>query len=293
MVRIKISAPSLNSLSLVVQSLTASPYIGSYSSVFKGKGLEFSGFRDYSLDDDAGRIDWKTSARLNKPVVKEYTEERNIEVIFFVDVSSKMMTGSSKRLKCEYVADMVAALSHAILKTEDRVGLVLFSNKVVKFLPPQSGMNHFFSISDALSDLDNYGGKSDFEGGLKFLLENFKKKSVVFIISDFITEQKIDDELKLLGQKYDSIAMIVRDFLDSDLPPENANVLVQDPTTGEKTVISPKEIRKYYSFESKKELRTFKNLLNKSSVSSIELSTDSYFVDKIMEFFKRRELKWR
>lgn len=163
MAKLKIgSGFSLKRLDLVVKGLVNTSFMGNYKSVFKGTGLEFADYRRYSPgSDDASRIDWKASKRANQILVKEFVEERNIDVIFMVDVSSQMLTGSTKRLKAEYIAEFVSTLARNVLVAGDSVGFVLFSNKIVKEDWPKQGMAQYYSITKSLSNVSNYGGYGD------------------------------------------------------------------------------------------------------------------------------------
>ncbi len=294
MARLKISvSPSLSRLDLVIKGLTNSRYMGNYPSVFKGQGIEFADFRAYMPDDDASRIDWKTSARAGKLVVKEYIEERNLDVLFLVDVSSKMMLGSTGKLKAEYVADFVASLAHTILRAGDKVGLTLFSDKIRKIVYPDLGMKHFYFISDVLSNLDYYGGGCDIKKAVDFALDSLNNGDVVFLVSDFIFENNFENLLAIAGQKYDFIAVVVRDPLDLELPSVRGEVVVEEPVHGEKLIINPKKIAKYYSLESRDQLNKLKKDLGKAEISVLELNTKDSFIAKLLEFFSSRRRLWR
>ena len=165
---------SLKRLDLVTKGLVTTQFLGNYASAFKGQGLEFANYRNYIQgNDDASRIDWKASKRVSNLVVKEYVEERNMEVICLIDVSKKMLTSSVKKLKAEYIAELVASFSYSMLKSGDSVGLMLFSDKIIKYSPPQSGLQQFYSLTEKLSNTNNYGGYCDIDKAMK------DRKSVV------------------------------------------------------------------------------------------------------------------
>jgi uncharacterized protein (DUF58 family) len=294
MAKFKINiSPSLSRLDLVIKGTTNSPFMGNYASGFKGKGFEFDGFRKYTFADDASRIDWKTSARSDRLLIKEFVEERNIDVFFVVDVSSKMMLGSTKRLKTEYVADLVASLAHTILRAGDRVGLMLFSDKVTKIVYPTNGMKHFHSLSDSLSNLSFYGGGCEIKKAMDELTRILNKGSIVFLISDFITDENLESSLKYAGQKFDLTAIVVRDPIDMELPTGIGQIMIQDPTYGEKILVTPKRIAPYYASEAKAHLRDVKKSFFKSNVDLIELSTKRPFINKLIEFFEWRKDRWK
>ena len=294
MARLKINiGPSINRLDLAIKGNTNSKFMGNYASVFKGQGLEFEDFRAFSPDDDASKIDWKTSARSDKILVKEFIEERNIDVFFLVDVSSKMMLGSVKRLKAEYVADLVASLSYVILNAGDRVGLTLFSDVIKKVVHPEIGAKHFYTISNTLSNLGYYGGDCNIKNVTDFVIRSQKKGSVVFLISDFIVEENLEKSLGFVGHKFDFVSIIVRDPIDLKLPLGIGQVMIEDPSYGEKLLVSPKSVEKEYSIEVNAQLKKIKREFARSNVDFIELNTKTSFVKGLVEFFEKRKKRWR
>lgn len=289
MAKLKINLnPSLSRLDLVIRGLTNEKFMGNYGSMFKGLGQEFSGFRVYNPEDDASRIDWKISAKSNNLLVREYVEERGISVFFLVDVSSKMLLGSTEKLKSEFVADFVASLSKAILASGDKVGLALFSDKITKIVYPDMGMKHFFYISESLSDLLSYGGNCNMGKAIDFAVQILNKNAVLFLVSDFLNEEKVDDSLRIAGQKFDMISVIVRDPIDMSLPKGIGNITVEDPVSGERLLANPNKVSKYYSYEVKKQLSKLKRSFIKSNISVLNLNTKEPFMKKITEFMVSR-----
>ncbi len=293
MAKIKIEIkPSIKRLNLVFKGLTNNKFMGNYASAFKGRGLEFSEYRSYTPNDDASLIDWKASNRARKLLVKEFIEERNLNVIFLVDVSSKMMIGS-KKLKGEYIAELIASLSYMILESGDCVGLTMFSDKIIKSVPSGNGLNHFHIISSVLSNTSFYGGSSNIKKALDYAIKSFEEKSLLFLISDFIGCENFSQELRLTSKKFDLIGIMVRDIVDVELPDGVGQVHVEDPVTGERMLISPSKLKRAYSLESKKEISSFKKLFQNSGASFLQLYTNKSFVNDLIIFFKRRESEWR
>jgi uncharacterized protein (DUF58 family) len=294
MAKIKINiAPSMKKLDLVVKGFSNSKFMGNYASVFKGHGLEFADFRTYTQNDDASMIDWKTSARSDKTLVKEYVEERNIDIFFLVDVSSKMMLGSVSKLKSEYIADFIASMVYTILTSGDRVGIAMFSDKIQKVIYPENGIKHFYSISHALSDLTLYGGESNIKNAVELPFNFLGKGSIVFLVSDFLTEENLELTLRIAGHKFDMIAVIVRDPLDLEIPNGIGQVMIQDPVSGERVLVSPNKVSNFYSQEAKAQLNNIKRQLEKSNVDFLEFNTKFPFIKKLIEFFELRKKKWR
>jgi len=285
---------SLKRLDLVLKGLTNTQYLGSYKSAFKGTGLEFADYRLYNPgNDDASLIDWKASKRVNQTLVKEFVEERNIDIIFLVDVSSQMLTGSTKKLKAEYIAEFVASFSRGALEAGDSVGLILFSNKIVKNVLPGSGMKQFYSLTDNLSNTGNYGGYSDINNAIDFSFKNGKEGSLVILISDFIYGLNQSKSLKLASKKFDFISIVVRDPIDIALPKGVGEVVIEDPYSGSELLIDPSKIRKEYAKEVSSNLNKIKVLMKKYGADYLLLETNKPFVKEIIKFFKRRGAEWR
>ena len=285
---------SLKRLDLVLKGLSNTQYMGNYKSAFKGIGLEFADYRLYSHgNDDASLIDWKASKRVNQTLVKEFVEERNIDILFLVDVSSQMLTGSTKKLKAEYIAEFVASFSRGALEAGDSVGLVLFSNKIIKNILPGSGMKQFYSLTDSLSDTGNYGGYSDIDNAINFSFKNGKEGSLVILISDFIYGLNQSKNLKLASKKFDFISIVVRDPIDINLPKGIGEVVIEDPYSGSELLIDPNKVRKEYAKETNSNLNKIKLLMKKYGADYLLLETNKPFVKEIIKFFKKRGAEWR
>ena len=176
---------SIRKLDVVSRRITSGKVVGGYKSVFKGKGLDFDGYRVYDSSDDASLIDWKATVRSNQILIKTYIEERDVNVFFLVDVSNSMVFGSTPKLKNEYAVETISSISHAILKEGDNVGMILFSDKIVCKVYPGKGEEQFYILTKNLINPENYGGNFDFNSACKFLLSYLKQDSIVFVVSDF------------------------------------------------------------------------------------------------------------
>ncbi|MDO8481265.1 MAG: DUF58 domain-containing protein [Nanoarchaeota archaeon] len=265
---------------------------GNYMAVYKGKGLEFVGFREYSPNDDAMMIDWKASLRTHKPMVKVMQEERNLTVFFLMDVSDKMLLSSHEKLKCEFAAELVATLSYAVHGVGDNVGLALFTDKVVTFIPPGIGRNQFFRILKTLKNPAYYGGSFDLGAALSYLfkLNILKPQTVVFIVSDFIgLKPGWEYAMKIAGLKFDLNAVVVRDPIDNHLPEIPGNVLFGDVMSDRKMIANPHEAQQIYEHEAHAQIERLREELNKTRSSMIALETDKPFIHDIFTFFKFRQ----
>lgn len=268
---------------------------GNYKSVFKGKGMEFVGFREYSPSDDAMLIDWKASLKANKMMIRVLEEERNVTVFFLVDVSDSMLFSSHKKLKCEFAAELCATLAFAMHEVGDSVGMAMFNDRIVQFIPPALGKNQFYKISKILSNPENYGGKYDLIFALKYLLNlNFlRRDAIVFVLSDFIgLKPGWEETLELAGLKYDLTTIVVRDPVDMRMPIVQGEVRLKDPFTPSQMLINPIEARVIYETEAKNQLFRLQKELNKTRSSMLVLETDGEFTGEIFKFFKMRQ-KWK
>ena len=266
---------------------------GQYVSVFKGKGMEFTGYRKYDKTDDAGNIDWKASLRAGDILIRELVEERNIEVVFAFDVSSSMSFASTEKLKNEYAAELIATLSFSILQSGDAAGLVMFTDKIVKIIPPTIGNRQYFTITKSLTNPRLYDGKVDYENALGFLVRFARKNSTLIIVSDFIgLNGNWDRHLGMLAQKCDLIGIVVRDPHDNILP-DVGQIAISDPFSDQEMIVDTKKVKRLFEQQAKAQLEHVRETFKKLKADLIELSTDEPFSNEITSFFKKRKEKWR
>jgi len=261
-----------------------------YRLLLRGKGLEFESYNSYSPGDDASLIDWKASMRSNNILVKQYRDERNLKVIFLVDVGENMVFGSSEKLKCEYTAEIVAAFSHLITTAGDKSGFVFFSDKVKDYIKPSRGKNHLSQFVDYITNTENYGGFSDLSRGLEFVLDYVRKdvESVV-IVSDFLSfDEKIKSNLSSVANKFETTILMVRDPLDNTLPDVAGEIVVEDPRTGQQLLINPKVAKESYESYSNARQEEIRNVCLSNNIDILEILTDTPFVPTLSSFLKGR-----
>lgn len=261
-----------------------------YKVIFRGKGLEFDSYRNFSPDDDASFIDWKASLRANELLAKKYIEERDLNVYFLVDVSNSMLFGSTNKLKAEFVAEFVASLSHLVVNSGDNIGLVMFSDDVVKILRPSRSKNQFALFMKFLSDSSLYGGGFDLNKGIEHVLRMVNSPYTVFIlVSDFIKIKKDSArELRLMGSKFETLAVMVRDPLDENLPKTKYQFSVQDPYSGKQMILDPEIAAKMYRHNVVRQKGIMKEMFKHSRIDLLELMTDKGFAISLSTFLKRR-----
>ena len=261
-----------------------------YKSVFRGKGLEFDSYRDFSLDEDASMIDWKASLRSNKLMARTYVEERDIDFYFVVDVSDNMLFGSKRKLKAEYAIELASSLAHVISNSGDSVGLIMFSDNIVKFLRPSKSKNQFALFAKFLSDSSLYGGKSNLREVIDELLEReVNSSSVLVFISDFIgVNTGVERELRLISSKFETMSLMVRDPLDNEFPMTDTQLILEDPRTGRQMVVDTSVISEQYKEIVSEQKRKTKNLFKNNGIDLLELNTSQNFVMPVVSFLKSR-----
>ena len=266
-----------------------------YKIIFRGKGLEFESYREYAPEDEAYNIDWKASARSNKLLVKQYIEERDLKIVFVIDISENMVFGSTEKLKCEYAAELSAALANLIIESDDGIGFVFFNDKVVKSVMPKKGKKQLRLFIESLSDPEVYEGISDPKKALDSLLDSLGSSiNAIILISDFIKVKKdISKTLSLLSSRFETIAIMIKDPLDKTLPNVKGEVVIQDPLTKEQIIIDPNVARKEYEKNAKEQEEMTKKMLTDYGIDLLELTTNKPFTPYLAEFLKERLQKRR
>ncbi|MEM2121314.1 MAG: DUF58 domain-containing protein [Candidatus Woesearchaeota archaeon] len=276
------------------KDISGGGFTGGYTSVFKGRGLEFEGYREYTPADDASLIDWKASLRSNELLIKEFAEERNVNVVFALDVSSSMSYASVKKLKNEYAIELIASLAFSILRAGDSIGLLMFSDKIKHYLKPALGHKQYYVIIKSLLNPKLYEGGFDLSTALSFLITNLKKGSIVILVSDFIglkpDWQKI---LDVAVKKFDIIGIMIRDPVDNELPTKVGPVVISDPFSDDELLVDPDYIKQKYDTYTKNQRALVREEFLKRRCGFIELTTNKPFEDEIIKFFKQRVKQWR
>jgi len=293
---LRIDVPSVvRELGAAMGVLTEAKIVSRYRKIFKGRGLEFEDFRDYISTDDAKNIDWKASKRANKLIIRRFKEERDMNVYFMVDVSNSMLFGSTNKLKYEYAAELAAALMHFVLESGDKVGLILFNEKVVKFVKPKKGEKHFYIMLNHLITPDYYGGSYNITSLMEFMEGVVKERSLGFLISDFIgLERDWQKSIQLISGKLDGIAVMVRDPRDLALPTDTGQIVISDPYSTRKLLIDCNDSARYeYELYVKSEIDKIKMGLKLGLWDMLMINTAEPFILPVIRFLKRREILFR
>jgi uncharacterized protein (DUF58 family) len=263
---------------------------GDYHSNFKGRGMTFSEVREYIPGDDVRSIDWNVTAKTGKPHIKVFEEERELSVLLLIDVSSSGVFGSKNELKIDVAVEIAAMLSFSAIKNNDKVGLALFSDKIEKYIPPKKGKKHVLRlITDIVNhDFDSNQKRTSIKNAIDFANKISKRKSVIFLISDFI-DDNFWNELKFLNFKHDLVGLQIYDSYEKDFP--NIGLInIYDSETGKKTWIdtSSRKNRKKFSENSNKKLNSFSKKCKKIGFDLLQISTDDDYVKFLMQFFRKR-----
>jgi uncharacterized protein (DUF58 family) len=267
-------------------------FSGEYHSVFKGRGMAFSEVREYQLGDDIRLIDWNVSARFNHPYVKIFEEERELTVMLLVDVSGSGEFGTVQQMKREVAAELCAVLAFSALKNNDKVGVIFFSDTIEEFIPPKKGRTHVLRIVRELLELRPERRQTNIAEGLRYLTSAIKKRSIAFLVSDFL-DAGYDDAIKIAARKHDLIAVHLFDPRESQLAPIGL-MRVFDAESDEATWVdtSDRFVRDRYTrgWNDQRSERT--KLFRRSGVDAIEIPIDQSYVNPLVSFFRVREKRW-
>ncbi|GJQ33983.1 MAG: hypothetical protein HBSAPP04_28220 [Ignavibacteriaceae bacterium] len=278
----------IRQLEIRTKGIVNTMFSGEYRSSFKGQGIEFSEVREYNYGDDIRMIDWNVSARQGKPFVKIYHEEREQTLMLMVDASGSLWFGSKYPLKYEMAIQLSAVLAFSAIKNNDKVGLCIFSDRIERYIAPRKGRTHVLRVLRELFSHQPEQRPTRLGLVSEYISRVLKRRAIVFLISDF-DDTGFEKEIKILNQKHDLIAVMMRDMGEL-IPPRIGLATVRDPETGETTTVDfgnkrvREEFRQYYLRQHKESAEYIKKL----HIDSIELFTHHDFVEKLMAFFRMR-----
>jgi uncharacterized protein (DUF58 family) len=274
------------------RGLSQQIFAGQYHSAFKGRGMAFSEVREYEYGDDTRNIDWNVTARYNRPFVKIFEEERELTVMLLVDVSGSNEFGSKNCLKEDVITEVAAVLSFSAISNNDKVGVIFFSDKIEKFIPPKKGSTHILRIIRELIDFKPESQKTDIAEALRFLTNSMKKKTTCFVLSDFISPD-FENALRIAKYKHDIVALRITDPREYDIP-NVGMVRVFDKEEGKTTWMdtSSKTVRNEYSQWWRDKNTEISKLFLRCGVDHAFLRTDRDYVKELMKLFKVRESRY-
>lgn len=261
---------------------------GQYESVFKGRGIEFDEVREYQPGDEIRSIDWNVTARMGHPFVKKYVEERQLTVMILLDASGSSYFGTTKRMKSELAAEVSAVLAFAAVKSNDRVGLIIFTDRIEKFIPPRKGMQHVLRVIREALYFKPKGRLTDIAAALRFLDSVTTRRAVTFIISDFFSKD-FKKPLSIANKRHDCVAITITDPREMALP--NAGIVeLTDAETGKLFIVdtASRKVRQAYEAKSKNMAEERKRAFGSIGVDHIDIRTDKPYIEEMIKFFKMR-----
>ena len=282
-------------IEIKTRGLSRQIFAGEYHSAFKGRGMTFSEVREYQYGDDIRTIDWNVTARFNTPFVKIYEEERELTVMLLVDVSGSRMFGTANKLKKDLATEVAAVLSFSAGFNNDKVGVIFFSDKVEKFIPPKKGRAHTLRIIRELIDFKPENNKTNISEALRFLTNAIKKSCTAFLLSDMIDvnnenmHPNFEDALKIAGNKHDIAAIRIYDKREEKMP--NVGIIrLKDAETGKLTVVdtSLKSVRNTYSEWMSTLNENLRHTFSRCRIDNVSISTDEDYVKPLIQLFKKR-----
>ena len=267
---------------------------GDYHSTFKGQGVEFDEVRPYVPGDDVRTIDWNVTARTGEPFIKRFSEERELTVLFMVDVSGSQSYGSVERSKAEIAAEVTSLLALTAIRNQDKIGLILFSDKIVKYLPPRKGRQPVMRlVREVLAAEDDATGGTDIAGALKFLNGVQKRRAVVFLVSDFQNSgEPYRKLLRVVARRHDVIGVPITDPAEMELPDAGLAEL-EDPETGELVLVdtSDKRVRAAFAATAQEASEARDRFFARTGIDTVPVWTDRPYIQAVRSLFKRRASK--
>lgn len=281
----------VRAIEIKTRGLSAHIFSGEYHSAFKGRGMAFSEVREYTPGDDIRSIDWNVTARFGHPYVKVFEEERELTVILLVDVSASGDFGTKQQFKRQLMTELCAVLAFSAIQNNDKTGVIFFSDRIEKFIPPKKGKTHILRIIRELIEFKPVNRKTDLAVALQYLTNAIKKRSICFLISDFYSEN-FERELKLANKKHDLVALEIIDPREESLP-DIGLVRFEDAETGTSQWIDTGDPAVREAFQKNMHVRSRRNadLFARSGVDTVRLSTDRSYVQPLMQLFKKRGSK--
>ncbi len=264
-------------------------FSGEYHTSFKGRGMTFSEVRQYQFGDDVRAIDWNVTARYNEPFVKVFEEERELTMILMVDVSGSESFGSRKQMKNEIVTEIAATMAFSATQNNDKIGLILFSDEIELYIPPKKGKSHVLRIIRELIEFQPKSKRTDISTALKFLSGIMKKKAIVFLISDFLSQKNYEQTLKIASKKHDITGIRVYDIREEKMP-DLGMVTMVDAETGAASLINTgsRSVRMAYEKSYHEKVAYFRETFSKCGAGVVSTRVDESYVTKLLGYFKSR-----
>jgi uncharacterized protein (DUF58 family) len=277
-------------IEIKTRGLSRNIFAGEYHSAFKGRGMAFSEVREYQYGDDIRNIDWNVTARYNKPFIKVFEEERELTVMLLIDVSGSREFGSFDKLKKNVITEIAAILAFSAIQNNDKIGVIFFSEKIEKFIPPKKGRSHILRIIRELIDFEPQERGTDITGAIRYLTNAIKKRCTAFLISDFIqNEKELENALSIANDKHDMVALRIYDQRETELPPIGM-IKLKDAETGQYIWVdsSNQNTQQAYKKWWTNLSGQLDNQFKKSGVDYVNINTNEDYVKSLISLFKKR-----
>lgn len=276
-------------IEIKTRGLSSNIFAGQYHTAFKGRGMAFSEVREYQYGDDVRDIDWNVTARFNRPYVKVFEEERELTVMLLIDVSGSLDFGTRVQMKRDMTTEIAATLAFSAIENNDKIGVVFFSDKIEKYIPPKKGRKHILYIIREMLDFHPDSLRTDVGAALEFLTSVSKRRCTAFVLSDFYVRQNFQQQLTIANRKHDVCAIQVYDRRALELPSIGLMKVVDAETGYEQYVdTSSRSVREAYRLYWNNRQRTLKETFAKSGVDTVSIATDDDYVKQLLLLFNRR-----
>ena len=275
-------------IEIKTRGISKNIFAGEYQSAFKGRGMSFSEVREYQMGDDVRTIDWKVTARFNKPYIKVFEEERELTIMLLIDMSGSESFGTKKQFKRDLVTEVAATLAFSAIQNNDKIGVLFFTDEVEKFIPPKKGKKHVLRIIRELIEFTPKSKKTNISGAINYFTNAIKKHSTAFLISDFI-DKEYEDAMRFANSRHDLMAVKIYDKGEYTLPSVGL-IQLENQETGEKKWVNTgsKKVRDSYEKAMQAKREYFKKAAGKCGIDVAEIATDESFVKPLIGLFKRR-----
>ena len=276
-------------IEIKTRGLSANIFAGQYHSAFKGRGMAFSEVREYQFGDDVRDIDWNVTARFHKPYVKVFEEERELTVMLLIDVSGSLDFGTTGQMKRDMVTEIAATIAFSAIQNNDKIGVVFFSDKIEKYIPPKKGRKHILYIIREMLDFQPESKKTDVRNAVEFLTSVLKRRCTAFLMSDFFVRSDFENALTICNRKHDVVAIQVYDQRAKQLP-DVGLMKVVDAETGHEMYVdtSSKKLRRAHTSYFLNRQAALKQTFNKSNVDHVSIATNEDYVKSLMQLFAMR-----
>ena len=279
-------------IQITTSKLVADVFAGQYKSVFKGRGMEFYEVRQYMPGDEMRTIDWNVTARMGEPYVKTFIEERELTVMLLLDASMSCRFGSAKQLKSQVAAELCSVLAFSAIKNNDKVGLIIFTDRIEKFVPPRKGLRHVLRVIREALYFKPEGKGTDINNVLDYLNRVTKRRTIAFMVSDFF-DRDFKSILSVSNKRHDVVAVTITDPREIEMP-DVGIIALDDAETGEDFIIDTgnKNFRKQYKKDALRRMDERRKLLRSVNVDNIDVRTDSPYTESLIKFFRMRERRF-